>query len=155
MNDTNKLAQYKECVQSFHHLERASWQLPSLAIILLSIICTIAWQVLVPGFPRAILLYCGSAIMIAFAYAAKRFSCCMSVDKGIISRISALEVDLGLGFIYGDKEYLYGKEPHYKRGATYYLCVALFVIAAAVFVLAILATIEAFYPKFGGLFQKQ
>jgi len=139
MNKDYELTQYQECIQSFHHLERASWQLPSLAIILLSIIGSIAWGVLEPGFPRVILLFIGGILMLAFAFAARRFSLCMSPQVGIIGRIRALEKKLRLKFIYGSYPDLYQG----KRGASDYLTYALFVIAAAVFVLAILAMIEA------------
>lgn len=139
MNKDYELAQYQECVQSFHHLERTSWQLPSLAIILLSIIGSIAWGVLEPGFPRSILLFIGGILMLAFAFASKRFSRCMSPQVGIISRIVALEEKLDLEFIYGSYPDLFSG----KRAASNYLTYGLFIIAAAVFVLAILAMIEA------------
>lgn len=139
MNKDYELAQYQECVQSFQHLERTSWQLPSFAIVLLSIIGSIAWGVLEPGFPRSILLFIGGILMLAFAFASKRFSHCMSPKVGIISRIVALEKKLGLEFIYGS----YPKLFNGKIGASDYLTYALFVIAVAVFALAILAMIEA------------
>lgn len=139
MDKNRELTQYQECVQSFHHLERASWQLPSLAIVLLSIIGSVAWGILGPGFPRVILLFIGGVLMLSFAFAAQRFTLCMSTQKGIIGRIQALEEKLELEFIYGSYHDLYEN----KRGASEYLTYALFVIAAAVFVLAIFAIIEA------------
>ncbi|MFC1956581.1 hypothetical protein ACFLWZ_08760 [Chloroflexota bacterium] len=137
-NKANELAQYHECIQSFHHLERASWQLPSFAIILLSIIGSVAWGVLDSGYPRVILLLIGGILMLSFALAAGRFSLCMSQQVGIIMRIRALEEQLGLQFIYGSYSDLYEG----KKGASVYLTCALFIIAVLVFVLAILAIVE-------------
>ena len=138
--DTNStLTQYRECIKSFHHLERTSWQLPSLAIVLLNIMGAVAWGVLGAGLPRVLLLVMGGIMMLAFAMAAQRFTLCMSPQVGIVARIRRLEESMGLDFIYGNYERLYGV----KRGASDYMTYALYIFAAGMFIQAIFALVEA------------
>ena len=141
------LRQYHECMESFHHLERTVWQLPSITVLLISAVVAAAYTAVPEGLPRVLLLFIGAAITGALWLAIARFTYCMKEDVGIIRRIRDLEKTLDLDFIYGYFPALYGDERPkwrfwYRLGASQYLNMAMFLGFMLMLALAIFELVK-------------
>ena len=142
-NRTDKLlAQYREAVATYHHLERTLWQLPSITILVISAVVGVAYQILLPGVPRVLLLFIAAFVSLGVTVAMARFSYCIGKQAGVINRLRDIEVALGLGFIYGDFRKLFeDKKPKVRFwlrwGTDKWLTLALLIVTGLLFALAI------------------
>lgn len=140
---TNKLlAQYREAVATYHHLERTLWQLPSITILVIAAVVGVAYEVLPPGVSRVLLLLIAAFVSLGVTVAMARFSYCIGKEAGVINRLRDIEVVLHLGFVYGDFKKLFeDKRPKWRFwlrwGTDKWLTVALLIVTGLLFGLAI------------------